>query len=44
MPENIVDFLEKIAAVTGQAYVEGLVDMANMLAPEAKDEEEEETG
>ena len=39
MPENIVDFLDKIAAVKGQEYVEGLVDMANILAPKAEDED-----
>lgn len=39
MPENIVDFLDKIAAAKGQEYVEGLVDMANILAPKAEDEE-----
>lgn len=37
MPENIVDILDSIAAVRGQEYVEGLVDMANILAPKAED-------
>lgn len=44
MPENVVDLLKKIEAVKGQAYVEGLVDMANLLAPkepEGKEKAEE---
>lgn len=41
MTENIVDFLDKIAAVKGQKYVEGLVDMANIMAPKVEDEENE---
>ena len=40
MPEKIVNILENIAAVKGQEYVEGLVDMANMLAPKAKHEDQ----
>lgn len=36
MPEKIVNILENIAAVKGQEYVEGLVDMANILAPRKK--------
>ena len=36
MPENIVNILDSIAAVKGQEYVEGLVDMANLLAPKIK--------
>ena len=44
MPKKIVNILENIAAVKGQDYVEGLVDMANILipilAPEAKPESE----
>ena len=45
MPENIVNLIDKIAAVKGQEYAKGLVDMANMLAPdeapaEAKAEDE----
>lgn len=42
MPEKIVDFLNKIAAVKGQEYVEGLVDMANILI--SKTEEEKQLG
>lgn len=42
MPENIVNILDSIAAVRGQEYVEGLVDMANILAP--KSEEESQPG
>ena len=38
MPENIVNILDSIAAVRGQEYVEGLVDMANILAPKTEDE------
>lgn len=33
VPENIVNILECIKEARGQEYVEGLVDMANMLAP-----------
>ena len=33
MSENVVDILDKIREVKGQEYVEGLVDMANLLAP-----------
>ena len=33
MPENIVNLIDKIAAVKGQDYAKGLVDMANLLAP-----------
>jgi hypothetical protein len=40
LPEKIVNILENIAAVKGQDYVEGLVDMANILAPKAKPESE----
>lgn len=36
MPDNIVNILDKIAAVKGQEYVEGLVDMANILAPKTE--------
>lgn len=42
MPENIVNILDSIKAVKGQEYVEGLVDMANLLAPKAKADEEEQ--
>ena len=38
MPEKIVSILDNIAAVKGQDYVEGPVDMANILAPKAKPE------
>lgn len=43
MAEKIIDILDGIAAVRGQAYVEGLVDMANLLAP-SKKEAESQTG
>ena len=39
MPENIVNILDNIAAVKGQEYVEGLVDMANLLAPKPNTED-----
>lgn len=41
MPENIVNLIDKIAAVKGQEYVKGLVDMANILAPETAEEKNE---
>lgn len=40
MPENIVNLIDKIAAVKGQDYVNGLVDMANILAPEHTENED----
>lgn len=39
MPENIVNILESIKEARGQEYVEGLVDMANMLAPRKTEEQ-----
>ena len=39
MPENIVNILESIKEAKGQEYVEGLVDMANLLAPRKTTEE-----
>lgn len=33
MPEKIVNLLNAITAVKGKEYAEGLVDMANLLAP-----------
>lgn len=41
MPENIVNLIDKIAAVKGQDYAKGLVDMANLLAPDAERDEAE---
>lgn len=41
MPENIVNILESIKEARGQEYVEGLVDMANMLAPKKHDPQPE---
>ena len=38
MSENIVNILESIREVKGQEYVEGLVDMANLLAPRKTEE------
>lgn len=31
MPENIIDLVDKIRAVKGQEYVNGMIDMANLL-------------
>lgn len=43
MPENIIDLVDKIRAVKGQEYANGMVDMANLLvpniAPEVKEHE-----
>ena len=39
IPENIVNLIDKIAAVKGQDYAKGLVDMANILAPNEEPEE-----
>lgn len=39
MSENVVNILDKIREVKGQEYVEGLVDMANLLAPRKTDEQ-----
>lgn len=44
MPEKIVTVLENIAAVKGRDYVEGLVDMANILAPKVKPADKESEG
>lgn len=44
MPEKIVTVLENIAAVKGQDYVEGLGDMANILAPKVKPADKESEG
>ena len=41
MPDQIVNILEKIGAVRGQEYVEGLVDMANLLTPKPKTEDDQ---
>lgn len=41
MPEKVIDLLNAIEAVKGQDYVAGMVDMANILAPKAKEENEE---
>lgn len=42
MPENIVDFLEKIKAIKGEAYVEGLVAGVELASQEKDDAEAEE--
>lgn len=44
MAENIVNILESIKAVKGQEYVEGLVDMANLLAPTPKQDTDGQPG
>lgn len=38
MPEKIVNLIDKIAAAKGQDYAKGMVDMANILAPDPQDE------
>ena len=43
MPENVVNLLNAIEAIKGRTYVEGLVDMANLLAPNKPDGEDTET-
>ena len=40
VPENIVNILESIKEAKGQEYVEGLVDMANLLAPRKTEEQQ----
>ncbi len=42
MPENIVDFLNKIKAVKGEAYVEGLVAGVELASSDKVQEDEEE--
>ena len=42
MPEKVVNLLHAIEAVKGKAYTEGLVDMANILAPSKAEEPKEE--
>lgn len=44
LSENIVNILESIKEVKGQEYVEGLVDMANLLAPRKTDEAKDQPG
>lgn len=39
MPENIIDFLNKIAAVKGEAYVEGLVAGVELASKEKETED-----
>lgn len=39
MSENIVNILEEIRKVKGQEYVEGMVDMANLLTAKKPQEE-----
>ena len=38
LPENILSILESIKEAKGEEYVEGLVDMANLLAPRKTEE------
>lgn len=42
MPENIVDFLNKIKAVKGDAYVEGLVAGVELASSDREEEKAEE--
>ena len=44
MPEKVVNLLNAIEAVKGKAYTEGLVDMANILAPKVKPADKESEG
>lgn len=39
VPDKIVNILESIKEAKGQEYVEGLVDMANLLAPRKTESE-----
>lgn len=39
MPEVIMNLMDKIEAVKGKDYVQGMVDMANLLAPDRKPDE-----
>ena len=38
MPDQILSILESIKEAKGEQYVEGLVDMANLLAPRKTEE------
>lgn len=42
MPENIVDFLNKIKAIKGEAYVEGLVAGVELASQEKEEESQED--
>lgn len=42
MPEKIINMLAAIKAKRGRDYVEGLVDMANILAPQREKRTPEE--
>lgn len=44
MPENIVNLIDKIAAVKGQEYANGMVDLANLLVPNTNPEEKQNGG
>lgn len=44
MPENIVNIIDSIKAVKGEEYAQGLVDMANLLAPKPKTDEDCQPG
>lgn len=41
MPENIIDFLNKIAAIKGESYVEGLVAGVELASREKENGPEE---
>lgn len=41
MPDKIVNIIDSIKAVKGEEYAQGLVDMANLLAPKPKPEDKE---
>lgn len=40
MDDQVMDLVEKIAQVRGQDYVDGLVDMANILARKSHESKE----
>ena len=42
MPETIVNLIEQIAAVKGAEYAKGMVDMANLLQPEPKEDSDKQ--
>lgn len=41
MPENVINILDEIRKVKGQEYVEGMVDLANLLTPRKSEDKEE---
>ena len=41
MADKVIDILDKIREAKGQSYVDGMVDMANMLCPVKAEENKE---